>query len=122
MAFIYYVTHIQFEFGAVKLLRQECERVGITRPLVVTDPGVAATGAPHEVAEQIRATGVEAVVYDGARVEPTDASLVAAPEALDRQVGVHVAQRVGAALQVVVGLGEAAVEFVAELLADQTRG
>ena len=40
MAFIYYVTQIQFEYGAIQLLKQECERVGITRPLVVTDPGV----------------------------------------------------------------------------------
>ena len=44
MAFIYYVTQIQFEYGAVQLLKQECERVGITRPLVVTDPGVKAAG------------------------------------------------------------------------------
>ena len=44
MAFIYYVTQIQFEFGAVQLLKQECERVGITRPLIVTDPGVKAAG------------------------------------------------------------------------------
>ena len=44
MAFIYYVTQIQFEFGAVRLLKAECERIGITRPLVVTDPGVKAAG------------------------------------------------------------------------------
>ena len=44
MAFIYYVTQIQFEYGAIQLLKQECERVGITRPLVVTDPGVKAAG------------------------------------------------------------------------------
>ena len=44
MAFIYYVTQIQFEFGAVRLLAAECERIGITRPLVVTDPGVKAAG------------------------------------------------------------------------------
>ncbi len=44
MAFINYVTQIQFEFGAVQLLRQECDRVGITRPLIVTDPGVKAAG------------------------------------------------------------------------------
>ena len=25
MAFIYYVTQIQFDFGAVKLLKQECD-------------------------------------------------------------------------------------------------
>ena len=40
MAFINYVTQIQFEFGAVRLLQQECERVGITRPLIVTDSGL----------------------------------------------------------------------------------
>ena len=31
MAFIYYVTQIQFDFGAIKLLKQECDRVGITQ-------------------------------------------------------------------------------------------
>lgn len=45
MAFIDYITQVQFDYGAVRLLKQECERVGITRPLVVTDPGVKAAGA-----------------------------------------------------------------------------
>ncbi|MGE8397310.1 MAG: 4-hydroxybutyrate dehydrogenase, partial [Comamonas sp.] len=44
MAFINYVTQIQFDFGAVRLLAQECQRVGITRPLVVSDAGVKAAG------------------------------------------------------------------------------
>jgi alcohol dehydrogenase class IV len=44
MAFINYVTQIQFDFGAVQMLRQECERVGISKPLIVTDPGVKAAG------------------------------------------------------------------------------
>ncbi len=44
MALIYYVTQIQFDFGALKLLKQECERVGISRPLIVTDAGVKAAG------------------------------------------------------------------------------
>ena len=50
------------------------------RALLVTDPGVAATGHPERIAEQVRAAGVEVVVFDRARVEPTDASLV---EAID---------------------------------------
>jgi hypothetical protein len=29
----------QFDFGAVRLPRAECERVGMHRPLVVTDAG-----------------------------------------------------------------------------------
>jgi hypothetical protein len=44
MALIYYLTQIQFDNGAIGLLKQECERTGITRPLVVTDPGVKAAG------------------------------------------------------------------------------
>ena len=47
------------------------------------------------------------------------ARLVAALEALDRQVGVDVAQRVGAALEFVVVLREPRVQLVAELQADQ---
>ena len=47
MAFIYYVAQIQFDYGAVQLLKQECDRVGITRPLVVTDTGVKAAGCCH---------------------------------------------------------------------------
>ena len=48
-----------------------------------------------------------------------DARLVADAEALDVQVRVHVAQRIGSALQFVVVLREAAVELFAELQPDQ---
>ena len=51
-----------------------------TRVLVVTDPGVAATGAPDEIAETLRADGVEPILFDRARVEPTDASMIEAIE------------------------------------------
>ena len=44
MALIQYLTQIQFEFGAIKLLSSECARIGITRPLIVTDAGVRAAG------------------------------------------------------------------------------
>jgi 4-hydroxybutyrate dehydrogenase len=44
MAFIYYVTHIQFDHGAIAMLKSECERIGITRPMIVTDKGVRAAG------------------------------------------------------------------------------
>lgn len=44
MALIQYLTHIQFDFGAVRLLQAECDRVGIKRPMVVTDQGIRAAG------------------------------------------------------------------------------
>jgi alcohol dehydrogenase class IV len=45
------------------------------RVLLVTDPGVAATGHPDRVAEAMGSHGLDVTVYAGARVEPTDASL-----------------------------------------------
>ena len=73
MAFINYITQIQLDFGAVKLLPQECERVGMRRPLVVTDAGVRAVGVldkalaalgdlPHAVFDQTPSNPTEAAV------------------------------------------------------------
>jgi alcohol dehydrogenase class IV len=45
MARINYITRIEFDFGAVKLLQQKCERVGKRHPLVVSDAGVLDKGA-----------------------------------------------------------------------------
>lgn len=44
MALIQYLTHIQFDFGAVRLLQAECDRIGIKRPMVVTDQGIRSAG------------------------------------------------------------------------------
>ena len=76
MAFIYYVTQIQFEFGAVKLLKQECERVGITRPLIVTDPGVKAAGILQKALDAL--PGVQVAVFDQTPSNPTEAAVRAA--------------------------------------------
>ena len=54
--------------------------LGARRVLLVTDPGVAATGHPDRIAEQVRAHGLEVTTYDGVHVEPTDASLSEAVE------------------------------------------
>ncbi len=76
MAFIYYVTHIQFDFGAIKLLKQECDRVGITRPLVVTDAGVKAAGILQKALDQL--SGMSVTVFDQTPSNPTEAAVLAA--------------------------------------------
>ena len=76
MAFIYYVTQIQFDFGAVKLLKQECERVGITRPLVVTDAGVKAAGVLQKALDALG--GLPYAVFDQTPSNPTEAAVRAA--------------------------------------------
>lgn len=78
MAFIYYVTQIQFEFGAVKLLKQECERVGITRPMIVTDPGVKAAGILQKALDAL--PGMKVTVFDQTPSNPTEAAVRAAAE------------------------------------------
>ena len=76
MAFIYYVTQIQFEFGAIKLLRQECERVGITKPLIVTDAGVKAAGILQKALDAL--PGMQVTVFDQTPSNPTEAAVRAA--------------------------------------------
>lgn len=76
MAFIYYVTQIQFEFGAIQLLKQECTRVGITRPLIVTDAGVKAAGILQKALDQL--PGMPVTVFDQTPSNPTEAAVQAA--------------------------------------------
>jgi 4-hydroxybutyrate dehydrogenase len=78
MAFIYYVTQIQFDFGAVKLLKQECDRVGITRPLIVTDPGVKAAGVLQKALDAL--PGMPVAVFDQTPSNPTETAVRAAVE------------------------------------------
>ncbi len=73
MAYIYYITHIQFDFGSLQLVKSECERVGITRPLIVTDPGVKAAGI---VDKAILALGsIPSHVFDQTPSNPTEAAV-----------------------------------------------
>lgn len=76
MALIYYVTQIQFEFGAIKLLKAECERVGITRPLIVTDAGVTAVGLLQKALDAL--PGMTVAVFDQTPSNPTEAAVRAA--------------------------------------------
>jgi len=78
MALIYYVTQVQFEFGAIAKLKSECERVGITRPLVVTDAGVRAAGVLQHALDAL--AGVPHAVFDGTPSNPTEAAVRAASE------------------------------------------
>jgi hypothetical protein len=45
----YFVTPVRFDFGAVELLPKELRALGIQRPLLVTDPGMVATGTAARV-------------------------------------------------------------------------
>ena len=73
MAFINYITQVQLEYGAIKLLQPECERVGITRPLIVTDAGVKAAGVLQKALDAL--PGLKPVVFDQTPSNPTEAAV-----------------------------------------------
>lgn len=76
MAFINYVTQIQFDFGAISLLKSECQRVGIDRPLIITDAGVKAAGILQKALDQLG--GMTVQVFDQTPSNPTEAAVMAA--------------------------------------------
>jgi len=78
MSTIFYVTQVQFDFGAVRQLAAECERVGIKRPLVITDAGVRAAGVLQRALDAL--AGLPVAVFDGTPSNPTEAAVRAAHE------------------------------------------
>jgi hydroxyacid-oxoacid transhydrogenase len=78
--FTYGTPQLKFGDGASAEIGYDLAALGVRRAALVTDPGVAATGAPARIAEQMRDYEVEAVVFDGVHVEPTDDSMRAAIE------------------------------------------
>ncbi len=78
MAVINYITHIQFDFGAIRLLRAECDRVGIGRPLLITDAGVKAAGLLQKALDALG--NLPCVVFDQTPSNPTEAAVMAAAQ------------------------------------------
>ncbi len=73
--FTYGAPGLKFGVGARFELGHDLAQLGARRVLVVTDPGVAATGSPAEVVQTLARSGIDAVLFDRTRVEPTDGSL-----------------------------------------------
>ena len=74
MALITYLTRIQFDFGALKLLEAELQLLGMRRPLIVTDKGVIAAGLWARVKEQLPGN-MPITLYDGTPENPTEAAM-----------------------------------------------
>ena len=83
MALIQYLTQIEFDYGAVAQLPAHCQRVGITRPLIVTDAGVRAAGVLQPVIDALQ--GLPHAVFDGTPPNPTEAAVRAATEIYRRE-------------------------------------
>jgi 4-hydroxybutyrate dehydrogenase len=83
MSQILYVTNILIEFGALSQLKAECERVGITRPLIVTDAGVKAAGLLDKALAAL--PGWTVAVFDQTPSNPTETAVRAAVAVYQRE-------------------------------------
>ena len=80
MATITYLTTIHFDFGALRLVAAELQRLGVRRPLLVTDKGVVAAGLLARVTDAIGAAA-DAQAWDGTPANPTEDAVVIAAQA-----------------------------------------
>jgi alcohol dehydrogenase class IV len=79
--FTYGAPQLMFGAGSSAEVGFALSRLAAVRVLVLTDPGVAATGAPQRVVDQLKPYGIQAGLFDRVHVEPTDASLTEAIDA-----------------------------------------
>ena len=73
-------TPYKFGPGVTAEIGDDLKSLGLKRVIVVTDPGVAATGLPERVLALIREKGIEVGLFQAVSIEPTDSSLKAAIE------------------------------------------
>lgn len=79
MSLINYITQVQFGFGSVNLVQLECDRVGIRRPMIVTDQGIRKA----KILDRVLAHLVDASrvgVFDQTPPNPNESAVRAAVE------------------------------------------
>ncbi len=77
-----YPTPIRFGAGRIAELGRACAAVGITRPLLVTDPGVAPLAITARALDAIRGEGLEVAVFSDVKPNPTEDNVAAGLAAL----------------------------------------
>jgi hydroxyacid-oxoacid transhydrogenase len=73
-------SSIKFGPGATREVGADMARLGAKRVMVVTDPRLAGGETVATVMESLRTEGIDAVLFDRTRVEPTDRSFLEAAE------------------------------------------
>jgi len=78
MAYIYYLTHIHLGYDALLQLPSECARIGIKRPLLISDKGVVAAGIVQRALDALKLGDVP--LFDDTPSNPTEAMVLAAAQ------------------------------------------
>jgi len=85
-------SSIKFGPGATREVGADLTRLGGRRVMVITDPRLAAGQTVATVLDALQREGIDAVLYDRVRVEPTDATFMdAAAFAVDGKFDSYVA-------------------------------
>ena len=78
MSIIHYLTQIHIEFGALEKLPSECERIGIHRPLFISDQGILKSGILHKATSLLK--NQNHFIFDQTPSNPTEAAAREAAE------------------------------------------
>ena len=71
-----YPTRIRFGAGNIRMLAQACETLGIRRPLLVTDPGLAALPMIANAVDVCRQAGLHCAVFSDVRSNPIEQNVI----------------------------------------------
>ena len=82
-----YPTAIKFGAGRITELADHCKANGITRPLLVTDPGLAAMPMVGKIVDDVKRAGLGIAVFSDVRSNPVETNVTAGVRAY--QVGDH---------------------------------
>jgi alcohol dehydrogenase class IV len=77
-----YPTDIRFGPGRVAELPDACRALGITKPLLVTDPGLAKTAMISDALAAARAAGLDIVLFSDISSDPTSTDVARGSDAL----------------------------------------
>ena len=72
-----YPTAIRFGAGRIGELPEACKTLGISRPLLVTDPGLAALPMIASAVESCRKAGLPCTVFSDVQANPVEANVTA---------------------------------------------
>ena len=77
-----YPAPIRFGPGRIRELAQTCREFGIERPLLVTDPGLAALSMVTDAAQACRDSGLACEVFSDVRANPVESNVTDGVRAL----------------------------------------
>ncbi|NNF78804.1 MAG: iron-containing alcohol dehydrogenase [Rhizobiales bacterium] len=76
-----YPTEVRFGAGRIAELADVCKAAGMSRPLLVTDPGIASLPITQTAVDAVRGGGLEVSVFSDVKPNPTASNVEAGVEA-----------------------------------------